>query len=150
MFSGLPDPYSEQSTSAWGSELKYTDLQGSEIKPCLPLREVVSWNKEVVEHGSYEHSLPLREVVSWNTTVYAWTAGNMRLPLREVVSWNIILIPVITMSSRLPLREVVSWNFLFSISGFIASLSTSAWGSELKCHCISVNCLLNTVYLCVR
>ena len=152
------------STSAWGSELKYWCNPGHLWNYGLPLREVVSWNFDTLDSDEQKLSLPLREVVSWNVNkVYkkdleklstsawgselksVWCFRNqnvqVRLPLREVVSWNKRATLQPAGRKSLPLREVVSWNCNGVGETDDPYLSTSAWGSELKCpYCNWILC----------
>ena len=121
-----------QSTSAWGSELKYYFNEKDAKEECLPLREVVSWN-----------GYRCRTETKWYLSTSAWGSElkyrcsvdirkNRCLPLREVVSWNVVACTLLHFRFRLPLREVVSWNISGMFNLIPTVLSTSAWGSELK------------------
>ena len=100
---------------------------------CLPLREVVSWNEiRVCIRPHFRQSTS-----AWGSELKLLTAAGKDLehclPLREVVSWNTSRNNINVPWSGLPLREVVSWNISGNLNSPARSMSTSAWGSELKC-----------------
>ena len=160
------------STSAWGSELKYSiivsDIDHATVSTSAWGSELKLWFRIIF---LCNQGLPLREVVSWND-IFSWHHSlDMSLPLREVVSWNLTVISKPAAKPSLPLREVVSWNILKAENNLLKCVSTSAWGSELKCpdalvasdlsglplrEVVSWNIKsslgfpVRTVYLCVR
>ena len=123
-----------ESTSVWGSELK----SFSSAFASASFRSTSVWGSELKcdchVHQQSTVRLPLCEVVSWNNLPSSAPGGCLRLPLCEVVSWNILLFYFLRINTaRLPLCEVVSWNILSQNKEKLYNLSTSVWGSELKC-----------------
>ena len=133
------------------------ELNCGEKRWSLPLREVVSWNTGAVTLNAdptastfawgSELKCRIGQTFSddvWSTSAWgselkypadATLVPALGLPLREVVSWNDFLdLLQEFLHASLPLREVVSWNAYIVLDKISEAMSTSAWGSELKCQ----------------
>ena len=107
----VPADSTVPSSSSWGCELKYpTDSDQETGSYRHPLREDVSWNKEVADIKTSDQCHPLREDVSWNDK--AVRAVEMCQVILFVRMWVEIL------KSTVLIIVVAIWFFL--------------WGGELK------------------